>query len=246
MLFLLPPSETKEPEGELKRTELSFPQLNQTRDLILKELVKLSRDPLAARKALKLGPKQLGELEVNLALPSALGLEGIERYTGVLYEALKQTGLSNSQRNNAAKVVFIQSSLFGLISASDPIPNYRLSAGSILPGVNLKKLWQEAHEPIWDSLPSGLIVDLRSKVYTALAPIPKSRPSYYLEAVIQLSAGERRSLNHFNKQAKGRLVRATISSRSLPKTISDLEEIAASIGMKLEVSANRLLLVTYG
>ena len=123
MLFLLPPSETKEPGGELKRTELSFPQLNQTRAVIVKELVKLSRDPVAARKALKLGPKQLGELEVNLALPSALGLEAIDRYTGVLYEALKESGLSKTQRNNAAKRVFIQSSLFGLISASDPIPN---------------------------------------------------------------------------------------------------------------------------
>lgn len=246
MLFLLPPSETKAPGGSLEQKRLSFPQLNPARAQLLKELLSVCNDPILATKVLGLGPKQQGEIEVNLALPKAPTVAAIDRYTGVLYEALKDSGLTAAQRRNAEKVLLIQSALFGLISAGDVIPNYRISAGSKLPGVNLKRLWSRAHESIWSELPEGIIIDLRSKAYSELAPIPKVRTSYFLDVLIEDSLGNRRSLNHFNKQAKGRLARAVISSRSLSKTFSDLEEIATSIGMKLEVSDRRLLLITFG
>jgi cytoplasmic iron level regulating protein YaaA (DUF328/UPF0246 family) len=145
----------------------------------------------------------------------------------------------------AEKVVFIQSSLFGLVAASDLIPNYRLSAGSKLPGVSLKKLWQTAHESVWAKFGKEIIIDLRSNSYADLAPIPENLNSYTLDVVLEDSKGKRTRLNHFNKQAKGLFVRSVLTDSKAPKTIADLKAVASRANLKLEVSGKELLLVTY-
>jgi cytoplasmic iron level regulating protein YaaA (DUF328/UPF0246 family) len=147
-------------------------------------------------------------------------------------------------RNRASQRVFIQSSLFGLISAGDLIPNYRLSAGSKLPGINLKRLWQISHELVWPKLAKELVIDLRSNAYAELAPIPESLDYYNVDVVLEDKKGKRTRLNHFNKQAKGQFVRATLLAKSEPKSVSDLKAIARAAGLGLEVSDNTLLLVT--
>jgi cytoplasmic iron level regulating protein YaaA (DUF328/UPF0246 family) len=149
-------------------------------------------------------------------------------------------------RARAEKVVFIQSSLFGLVAASDLIPNYRFSAGSKLPGVSLKKLWQIAHDSVWANFGKEIIIDLRSNSYADLAPIPENLNSYTVDVVLENSRGKRTRLNHFNKQAKGQFVRSALLNSPAPKTISDLKSVAKLANLRLEVSGNQLLLITYG
>lgn len=246
MIFLLPPSETKEPGGKRMPKVLSFKELDPTRKVIQSALIQLCGKPTAAAKTLKLGPKQLGEIMVNLELAKTRCLPALDRYTGTLYDALKEGGFDAAMRVRAGKVLFIQSSLFGLISAADLIPNYRLSAGSKLPSVSLKTLWQVAHKPVWSNFASEVVIDMRSNPYSDLAPVPESLNSYTLDVVMEDRKGKRIRLNHFNKKAKGLFVRAALSSKSEPKKVTDLKTIAKLANLELEISGNQLLLVTHG
>lgn len=246
MIFLLPPSETKEPGGKKMAKVLSFKDLDKTRKLIQQDLVETCKNPTLAAKALKLGPKQLGEIAVNLELTKPKCLPAIDRYTGTLYDALKLDGVSAAMRVRAGKSLFIQSSLFGLVSAADLIPNYRLSAGSKLPGVSLKQQWQAAHANVWPKFAKEIVIDLRSNSYAELAPVPASIDCYTLDVVLEDRKGIRTRLNHFNKQAKGQFVRSALMISKAPKTIADLKAVAKLANLKLEVSDRKLLLITYG
>lgn len=244
MIFLLPPSESKETGGTSSKIALSFSSLDATRSSIRKTLIELSKNPSAAAVALKLGPKQVGELQVNLDLAKPKIMPAIDRYTGVLYDALKLDGLSSLQLKRAKASVYIQSSLFGLIGALDEIPNYRLSAGSKLPGVNLRSAWSKAHAQVWEQFQGHTVIDLRSRAYVKLSEIPQSINSFEVEVVSEDSRGVRKALNHFNKQAKGSFVRACLSVDRPLEKLSDLKAVAKSAGLGLEIQGKTLLLVT--
>jgi cytoplasmic iron level regulating protein YaaA (DUF328/UPF0246 family) len=246
MIFLLPPSETKEPGGKKMAKVLSHKELDKTRKLLQQALVEICKNPTLAAKALKLGPKQLSEIQVNLELTVPKCMPALDRYTGSLYDALKDGGVTSSMATRAKKSVFVQSSLFGLISAGDLIPNYRLSAGSKLLGVNLKQLWNAAHEDIWSKLAKEIVIDLRSNAYAELAPVPETIESFKVDVVLEDAKGKRTRLNHFNKQAKGQFVRSALMVKSAPKTIADLKAVAKMANLTVEVSGKSLLLVTYG
>ena len=246
MIFLLPPSETKEPGGKRRAKALSHKELDKTRKLLQRALIEICKSPTIAAKALKLGPKQLGEIAVNLDLANPKCLPALDRYTGTLYDALKDGGVTAGMRTRAKKAVFIQSSLFGLISAGDEIPNYRLSASSRLPGMNLKSLWQEAHEALWSKFSKEILIDMRSNSYAELAPVPGHLVCYTLDVVLEDKKGKRTRLNHFNKQAKGQFLRSALIISPAPKTIADLKTVAKLANLKLEVSGKKLLLITVG
>ena len=143
MLILLPPSETKRPGGvgvSIDRSAIIWAALDDTRDLVIGKLVKLCGNKQAAAKALKLGARNLADIDANLELLTAATMPAIARYTGVLFDALDFESLSEEARKRAAEQVFIQSALFGLLPATEQIPYYRFRSGSKLPGVNLKQL----------------------------------------------------------------------------------------------------------
>lgn len=270
MRFLLPPSETKVRGGDggfLDLDALSFGALGSARTTVLAALESLGADPDLAAKVLKIGPKNLAELEANRQLRSSPTLPAIDRYDGTLFDALKGiepavaggavNPLSLLAQSRLAEHVFIQSALFGLVSAGDLIPAYRLSGTSTLPSVALKKLWPAAHTQVWAELADGasktnarphLIVDLRSKTYADLAPLPidGSIDWVWVEVVHEGPDGARKLMNHFNKKAKGVLVRAALQAKSLPKTLVELGEVARSVGLELEMPTgdHTLVLVT--
>ena len=57
------------------------------------------------------------------------------------------------------------------------------------------------------------MLDLRSEAYTALGPVPADVPSVYVRVVSESDGGAVRALNHFNKHAKGALVRRLAEER---------------------------------
>lgn len=256
MLFLLPPSETKTPGGSnltIGQVALTFGALNSARDQVLEALTSLCTDEPSAIKALKLGTKQHHEVRTNLSAATGPVMPAILRYTGTLFDAVNGRGLKGTatefnqldayQLKRAREIVLIQSALFGLINATDLIPEYRLSATTSLPGLSLKNVWAGAHQAVWPRI-TGIVVDLRSKAYAELAPIAPEIESYSLDVVVEQPDGTRAPLNHFNKKAKGQLVRAVLLAKSAPQSISDLKECASSVGLKLEQNGNRLLLIT--
>ncbi len=247
MLLLLPPSETKRIGGSnltIEQVHLSYGQLNEARDLILDTLIKVCKNKSEATKVLKLSPKQQVDRELNLAIRQAPTMPAYERYEGTLYKAIGIDSFTKHEVELMRGNVLIQSALFGLISATDRIPWYRLSANTVLPKLSLKKVWREHQDAAFNRLVDMPIIDLRSKAYVDLAPIPEHLDSYWVEVVAEDSKGQRRALNHFNKTAKGELVGAFVRAKTTPKTITQLKAVAKKAGLGLEVEGKTIYLIT--
>jgi len=233
--ILLPPSETKRdggsPGSALSLDALGYGALTPQRRRMLAALRTLSRNRANAAKALHLGVTQLFEVERNRTVRNSPVMAAMDRYTGVLYEALDPHTLTSQARAFAADHVVIHSALFGLLGAADPIPAYRLSHDSRLPGLSIGQTWRE---PVSRELVhlDGLILDLRSESYVALGGPPQG--ALFVRVVTEGTDGTRRALNHFNKKGKGEFVRALLLAGVDHPDAGSLLRWAASAGIRLE------------
>ncbi len=203
----------------------------------------LAKDPDAMAAALKLGARQRDEIDRNRRITTSPTLPAIDRFIGVLYDALDAPSLPSAARDRAASSVAIASALFGLVGALDPIPAYRLSADSRLPELPLKAHWADRVARELQAVP-GLILDLRSEGYAALGPAPARPGAVYLRVLGQGPDGAVRALNHFNKKAKGELARALLAADALPETVDELLDWAAGAGFRLAPGAQGELALT--
>ncbi len=234
MLLLLPPSETKAPGGDgapLDLAALTAPELTGVRTELVESLVKLTGDVPAARAALGLSPKQDAEIARNAELWTSPTRPAIERYTGVLYDALDVRSMTRAQRSRAGRRLAVGSALFGLVRAEDPIPAYRLSAGSALPGLpTLRAMWKPVLSPVLAAV-DELVVDLRSGSYAALAPVPGA---VTLEVLSERPDGSRSVVSHFNKAHKGRVARLLALSTAEPTDVVRLRSLLRRAGLHVE------------
>ncbi|TFC42536.1 peroxide stress protein YaaA [Cryobacterium sp. TMT1-21] len=235
MLILLPPSETKRLGGievPLDLQSLQYPSLASKRRVLVRSLRSLARHPDEMMAALKLGRTQSAEVGRNLALSSSPTMPVLDRYTGVLYDALDAGTLSPADRDWARHHVLVHSALFGPVGALDLIPAYRLSCSSKLPEIALKKHWAESIARVLAES-EGLLLDFRSAGYVALGPAPVRPGSVYLRVLAETADGRTRALNHFNKQAKGRFTRALVQHGESFTTLDALLGWAAGAGFVL-------------
>ncbi|WP_067721851.1 peroxide stress protein YaaA [Nocardia yamanashiensis] len=245
MLVLLPPSETKSDGGSggpLDLDSLSMPQLTAVRERLVTQLTKLAADPDASRTALGLGKGADAEIARNAALRSSPTRPALDRYTGVLYDALDAASFTKAQRAKAEARLGIGSALFGVVRAGDPIPAYRLSGGSKLPGLpTLQAVWKEVlPEALRAETGDELTVDLRSGTYQNLGRIPGAVTATVLT---ERPDGSRTVVSHFNKHHKGLLARALVLSRSEPADIKGLAKIAEKSGLRTEIASPTELLI---
>ncbi|RZT15820.1 hypothetical protein EV589_3974 [Mycobacterium sp. BK558] len=245
MIVLLPPSETKRAGGDgpaLDLDALSSPELHPVRAELIDDLVGLAADRDASRTALGLSAGQDAEIDRNAALRSAPTMPALHRYTGVLYDALDVDSLRGASAARAAARLAVVSALFGLVRADDPIPAYRLSAGSRLPGrPTLAARWRPALEPVLSGLAEReLVVDLRSGSYAGLGKVPGA---VTVEVVAERADGRRSVVSHFNKAHKGRLARALAATRSEPSDAAAVAGVARRAGMRVERQGDHLTVV---
>ncbi len=247
MLVLLPPSETKKPGGDgapVSFSSLWAPALRPQREAVVKALVALSGDEEAAARVLKLSAKRRHEVADNAALRSAPTLPAVDRYTGVLFDALDAGSLDEDARAWLADHVLIHSAPFGPVAALDGIPAYRLAAGVSLPGVPaLRRVWSGAVGDALVAASPSFVLDLRSEAYVALGPVPGVLPSAYVRVVTAGEDGSVRALNHFNKHAKGDLVRALAMSGAQLSTADEVAGWADANGFAVRTSAAGELLL---
>ncbi len=244
MQILLPPSETKRAGGTgrpLALEALSFASLTDTRRDLVAAVLELSAHHDQAARALKLGATSAAvELERNRALMASGTMPAIERYTGVLYDALDVHSLPAPARRRASTSLVVHSALFGLLRADDPIPAYRLSHDSMLPARPLKHAWGDAISTELAALPTP-IIDLRSAGYAALGALPDVSGAVGVSVVALGDDGVARALNHFNKKGKGEWVRALLMAGALPRSISTLCSRSTELGWPLRRVDERLL-----
>ena len=242
---MLPPSETKRAGGDGPAMELALlgaGELNPLREALVGELVDLAADPEICRRALGISAAQDAEIGRNAALRTSATMPAIHRYTGVLYDALDFGSLRAAEADRARSRLAIGSALFGLLRADDPIPAYRLSAGSKLPGrPGLAARWRPLLEPVLADLAVGdLIVDLRSGAYVGLGRIPGA---IAVDVVSQLPDGRRTVVTHFNKSHKGRLARVLATAKSEPGDAAAVATLARRAGMQVERDGDTLTIV---
>ena len=239
MLVLLPPSEGKTSPRRGKPLDLealSFESLTATRERVLDALVALARSkPDRALEVLGLSPRQTDEVARDAALETAPTAAAGSVYTGVLYDALDAQTLTLADRDWAAGNVLVHSALFGPIGALDPIPAYRLSTTSRLPGLALKQHWGPRIAAVLAG-ETGLVLDLRSAGYVGLGAAPARTGSVLLRVVTETPDGHVRALNHFNKTAKGRFTRALIRSAPELATVAELLEWAPGAGFTVRAA----------
>lgn len=239
MLIILPPSETKAHGGHgapLDWDALSFPELTPIRREIAAELSSLEVDK--ALDVLKISEKLRGEAESNRELESSPTMPALERFTGVLYDALDSPTLPPAARQHLA----VGDALFGLLSADDLIPHYRLSGGTKLGGRTLKSRWGTAiTEELRALVAAGeFLFDMRSGTYQQLGKL-KEAATVRVETVQE--DGSRKVVSHFNKHYKGELARVLALHGDEVATIEDAAHIAQDAGMRTELRGSELVLV---
>ena len=237
MLVLLPPSEGKADGGDgppLDLAALSFPALTPVRTKLVSRLEGLARKrPEVLRVALGLSQKQADEVARDALLRSAPTLPAVSRYTGIVYDNLSYATLRGPAKRRADSSLVVASALFGLLRPTDLIPAYRLSGATTLPGLGgLAPVWRTALECELSAV-RGLVVDLRSGAYAALARVPGS-----VEVrVLREAAGKRTVVSHDNKWTKGRLARALCEHGA--RTVADVADVGRSVSDAVEVSEGR-------
>lgn len=235
MLVLLPPSETKSDGGAggpLDLDALSFPELTPLRRKLADALVSLAADVPASLRALELSERQRHEVHRNAALLTSPTAPALSRYTGVLYDALDAKTLTRAEKSRADQRLAVASALFGVVRAADPIPAYRLSGGSSLPGVGtLAGLWRPELEPVLNGT-EELVIDMRSGAYAALARVPAA-------VVVKVVMPNGKTVSHHNKAYKGRLARVLATARKEPSTVAGLIRTATAAGLTVRPTGDR-------
>lgn len=231
MKILLPPSEGKTaPDSSggnrLNLDSLVFPELREARSEVMASLSEVSAAE-DAQSVLKVGAKAMAEVGANTQLSSSPTAEAWQIYTGVLYEALGASSLSEAELSRAAEDVLIFSGLFGVTGFGDRIPVYRCSMDVKLPGLgNLGTYWKkQLVEPMDQLVGDQLVVDCRSGSYQKTWPGPPKQ-------VLQVNSftekdGQRKVVTHFAKHARGELTGLLLRQPRPAETIDDVAEVAA-------------------
>jgi cytoplasmic iron level regulating protein YaaA (DUF328/UPF0246 family) len=240
VLILLPPSETKRPGGSgvpLLIDDLAFAGLAPQREAAVGALEELAKDPGEMARVLKLSARQIGEVDVNAGVRSSPTMPAIDRFTGVLFDALDASSLGGGPRAWLGENVAIQTALLGPVGSLDPIPAFRLSAGQRLPGLApLKRHWAEATTA--ELGVRGPVLDMRSEAYRALGPVPEDVEQAYVRVV----NGEGRALNHLNKQTKGVFARALALAEASFGSLEELVEWARTVGFVVSAERGEIVL----
>ena len=242
MLILLPPSEGKSTPRRGKPLDLDaldFSELSGARSAVFDALVELcASDPEKAAEVLGLGPTQAAHVASNAALLTAPATRADRIYTGVLYDALGLADLEGPAKTRATRWLGIMSSAFGVVRPNDPIPAYRLSGDTNLPGIGIvSSYWRDHLEAVLTpAAGSGLVVDLRSGMYAGFWRPPATiGPKVATMRVLHEVGPVRKVVSHFNKATKGRIVRDLLLDGSKPRTPAALAEHLVGLGWHVEL-----------
>jgi cytoplasmic iron level regulating protein YaaA (DUF328/UPF0246 family) len=243
VLVLLPPSEGKATGSDgppLDLSTLSFPALTRTRSKVVKALVRAAKKEGAAlQRALQLSDKQVAELDKDAQLLTAPTLPALELYTGIVYDNLSYATLPAAARDRADASLAVASALFGLLRPTDRVPSYRLSGGTMVPGLGgLAPVWRPVLEK--ELAREDFVIDLRSGAYANLARVPGA----VQVRVLRDADGRRTVVSHDNKWTKGQLARELCLRGAA--SVADVAEVGRRVCDAVEVDGDRVDLLLHG
>lgn len=262
MRVLLPPSEAKAPGGDgpsLRMAGFGDSPLAQARAEVARAVTTFCRaDPNTAIVALRLpASRAQADLATNTAMLDAPTMPALDRFVGVLYQALDPATLPPVARVAADHTLFVSNGVFGLLGAAEPVPDHRVAMAATVPGLGgrgaptvLAAFWRAQLAPALpdllacapDAVGEHLIVDLRSSDYATVPALsgPMRASALPVRALTEKRIDGhwlRRPLSYQAKQTKGRLTRALLLAETTGrpvKTIDDVAEAAESAGLVAE------------
>lgn len=220
-LILLPPSEGKSSGGDglpWFKTTQSFPELESARKEVIKALKTAMKAPVGERsKLLGVGEAKTDEAtKANLSVNAGKTLPAIDRYTGVLYDALEYGSLSAKLKKRVDSQVVIFSGLWGILRSGDHIPDYKLKMGAKLPVLGKPStFWKPLISSSLAKAASGVVWDLLPNEHSAgwdpSISGKKIRVSF-LDDVVKNNKRTLVTVSHWNKLLKGSLVRFLVEN----------------------------------
>jgi hypothetical protein len=215
--ILLPPSEAKASGGRgrsLERRPVTGAlgsALSQARGEVLGALARLlAVGDTAAVPALHLPPgPAAAALAANRAVLRSPTMPALRRYRGVVYDGLAFDALPAAAQRSAERTVLVFSGLWGVLRGGDPVPDYRVPAKAVLPGLGTAAaFWRPVLDRVLPAvLADDCVVDLRSADYAAMWR-PRRASGLNLIGVRILSPlpdGRHAVVSYASKLAKGRL-----------------------------------------
>lgn len=222
-LILLPPSEGKAAGGEgppWESVDQSFPTLADPRREVVNALVEaMGGSPEARFKLLGVKAAKAEEATAaNLVVATAPTMPAIDRYTGVLYDALDYLSLAAKVRRGVDRQVVVFSGLWGVVRPTDLIPDYKLKMGASLPGLGKPaRFWKplisdalagamaaSGTDMVWDLLPNE-----HSAAWDPSVAGRRVRVRF-LDDVVKNGERTLVTVSHWNKLLKGALVRHVV------------------------------------
>lgn len=218
-LILLPPSEGKASGGvggPWQRGTMEI-DLDDRREEVIAALAKAMKGSEASRsKLLGVKGKALAAATTaDLHVRDHGSMPAIDRYTGVLYDALDHPSLKAAERRRLDRSVVIFSGLWGLACPADPIPDYKLKMGASLPGLGkLSTWWREDLSKSLEAMSGGRRVWNLLPNEHAAAWQPLDLPQYTVRFLERGPDGSLKAVSHWNKFLKGALVRFLVAEPS--------------------------------
>ncbi len=219
MHLLLPPSETKNAGGRGRPLSgrAPHPTLAAARADVLAALAELlDGDRATAARALALPPKTVDSaLDADRAVVTSRTTPALTRYAGTVYDGLDYAGLAPAAQRYAERCVLVFSGLFGVVRGNESIPDYRVPAKAVLPGIGtVGTFWRRALDDILPGMVRrGLVVDLRSTDYSAMWRPPRDLADRVITVRVlsPLPQGGLGVVSYASKLGKGRLAAELIS-----------------------------------
>jgi len=243
-LILLPPSEGKAPGGDGAPWQpgTMAVDLDARRQKALAGLARAMRQNATLRAKL-LGVKGVAlaaATEANRTVRSAPTMPAIDRYTGVLYEALDAASLPAAARRRLDASVLVVSGLWGLVAPSDPIPDYKLKMGAALPGLGRTTTWwrDELSTRLAEAGNGRRIWNLLPNEHAAAWVAPAGTAQLTVRFLERRPDGSLVAVSHWNKLLKGALVRHLLEH---PKAApDDLADWHHPLGYRLDPSSTEV------
>ncbi len=203
MKILLAPSETKlrGGQGHFDISSIIFKEISQEREKLInmyKELLKNGEtDEIFGLKK----PQDITYYQTQ-TITDQPTLKAIQRYTGVAFDYLDYPSLPVKAKSYLDNNLLIFSNLFGILQASDQIPDYRLQQGKSIQEIKTDKYYNPIiKEPLDTLLDNEDILDIRAGYYDKF--YKPSRPYTTLKFL-----KDGKVVSHWAKAYRGTVLRA--------------------------------------
>lgn len=178
MKILFSPSETKNSGGLNKsfyNSSFIFPELYSFREEILNKYNNFIKTASKAQLEKLFGTKK--DEIINLYKKDIFQspiMKAILRYEGVAYDYLEYKVLDKNEQKYIDENVLIFSNLFGVLKASDEIPEYKLKQGETFENLKIEKFYCDSFSSKLDEfLKDEDVIDLRAGFYEKFYQIKK-------------------------------------------------------------------------